>query len=261
MNLPLEGKIIVITGATGRLGTAFCKAVLEAGANLVATDLDKPATQQKLRELQDAFGQDRVLPLAADTTNKESLDSCAEASVARFGRVDALVNNAYPRNANYGRRFEDVTYEDLVENVGLHAGGYFLACQRFLELFKRQGHGNIVNMSSIYGVVAPRFGIYAGTEMTMPVEYAVIKAGVLHLTKYIASYHRGQGVRIRCNAISPGGIRDAQPQEFLDRYNASATSKGMLDPKDINGALLFLLSDASEYVNGQNIVVDDGWTL
>jgi NAD(P)-dependent dehydrogenase (short-subunit alcohol dehydrogenase family) len=114
-------------------------------------------------------------------------------------------------------------------------------------------------MSSIYGVVAPRFGVYEGTEMTMPVEYALIKSGIIHLTKYIAGYHRGMG--IRCNCISPGGIRAGQPETFIARYNAHGTNKGMLDPQDVSGALLFLLSDASAYVNGQNIVVDDGWTL
>lgn len=257
--MDLKDKVIVITGASGRLGTTFCRTVLHAGGKLVATDLNKPAAQATLAGLVDTHGTDNVLPLSVDTTDAGSIDRCIDAALAHFGKVDALVNNAYPRNERYGRRFESVTYSDFVDNVGMHAGGYFLACQRFLEHFKRQGHGNIVNMSSIYGVVAPRFGIYAGTEMTMPVEYAVIKAGIIHLTKYIASYHRG--MRIRCNAISPGGIRDGHSKEFLAQYAADASDKGMLEPTDISGALAFLLSDASAYVNGQNIVVDDGWTL
>lgn len=258
MSKALEGKVVAITGAAGRLGSAFTEAVIEAGGSVVAADLPAADVQDRLTATRARHGQ-RVLPVALDITDRDSLDACIAKAVEAFGKVDALVNNAYPRNANWGRRFEDVEYADFVENVGMHAGGYFLASQRFLELFKRQGHGNIVNMSSIYGVAAPRFSIYEGTPMTMAVEYAVIKAGIVHLTKYIANYHRKQG--IRCNAISPGGIRDGQPQEFLDRYDEMASSKGMLDPQDVCGALLFLLSDASAYVNGQNLVVDDGWTL
>lgn len=255
----LQGKVVVITGAAGRLGKAFSSAVVAEGGKVVAADLDGPDVRERTRALRDTLGAANVLPAAIDITDRASIDRCIDEAVKAFGRVDALVNNAYPRNANWGRRFEDVTYADFVENVGMHAGGYFLASQRFLELFKRQGHGNIVNMSSIYGVVAPRFEVYEGTPMTMAVEYAMIKSGIVMLTKFIASYHRRAG--IRCNAISPGGIRDGQPQGFLDRYDAMATSKGMLDSQDVCGALVFLLSDASAYVNGQNLVVDDGWTL
>ncbi|MBS1583349.1 MAG: SDR family oxidoreductase [Bacteroidetes bacterium] len=253
----LQGKVVVVTGAAGRLGQVFCEAVVAEGGRVVAADL--PAAQERPMALRDRLGIDRVLPVAIDITDPGSIDGCVDAAVKAFGRVDALVNNAYPRNARWGRRFEEVTYADFVENVGMHAGGYFLASQRFLELFKRQGHGNIVNMSSIYGVVAPRFGIYEGTAMSMPVEYAVIKSGIVQLTRYIASYHRGIG--IRCNSISPGGILAGQPADFLARYKAHGTNKGMLDPQDVSGALVFLLSDASAYVNGQNLVVDDGWTL
>ena len=140
-----------------------------------------------------------------------------------------------------------------------HVGGYFLVAQKFAECFKQQGHGNIVNMSSIYGVIAPRFQVYDGTTMTMPVEYAAIKASVVHLTHYFAQYFKGTGIRV--NALSPGGILDAQPEPFLQRYRALCADKGMLDKSDLAGALVFLLSDLSRYMNGQNLVVDDGFSL
>jgi NAD(P)-dependent dehydrogenase (short-subunit alcohol dehydrogenase family) len=107
--------------------------------------------------------------------------------------------------------------------------------------------------------IAPRFEIYENTKMTTPVEYAVIKSGVLHLTKYLAKYLKNKNIRV--NAISPGGILDAQPNGFIERYNNMALSKGMLEPNDIAGALTFLLSDKSQYINGQNIIVDDGVCL
>jgi len=138
-------------------------------------------------------------------------------------------------------------------------GGYFLVAQQFGLLFREQGEGNIINMGSIYGVMAPRFDIYEGTPMTMPVEYAAIKSAVIHLTQYLAQYFKGNGVRVNC--ISPGGILDNQPEAFLQKYNAHCSGKGMLDPQDINGSLLFLLPDASKYITGQNLIVDDGFSL
>lgn len=254
----LNGKVVVITGGAGRLGTAFTDAVVGAGGRVVIADLMNERTRPAIAALTERHGE-KVIAVNTDITDQGSLDALIATSIKSFRRIDALVNNAYPRNANYGRRFDQVEYADFVENVGMHAGGYFLAAQRFIEHFKQQGHGNIVNMSSIYGVVAPRFEVYDGTDMTMPVEYAVIKSGIIHLTRYIASWCAG--MNIRCNAISPGGILAGQPQEFLDRYKEHALSKGMLEAGDVTGTLLFLLSDLSSYMNGQNIVVDDGWTL
>ena len=258
MDALLKDKVVVITGGAGRLGSVFTEAMIGAGGRVVIAELDNANTRKSISDLTERFG-DKLIAVTTDITNKDSLNALIEASLKAFGKVDALLNNAYPRNANYGRRFEQVEYADFAENLGMHAGGYFLASQRFIEYFKKQGHGNIVNMASIYGVVAPRFDVYAGTEMTMPVEYAVIKSGIIHLTKYIASYCAG--LNIRCNAISPGGILAGQPPEFLERYKEHALSKGMLNEQDVCGTLLYLLSDLSSYINGQNIVVDDGWTL
>ena len=129
----------------------------------------------------------------------------------------------------------------------------------FSKYFKRQGYGNIVNISSVYGVIAPRFEIYKDTSMTMPVEYSVIKSGLIHLTKYMAKYFKGMNIRV--NTISPGGILDNQPELFLEKYKGECLNKGMLDKSDLKGTLVYLLSDMSKFVNGQNIVVDDGFTI
>ena len=143
--------------------------------------------------------------------------------------------------------------------MGLNLGGYFVASQQFSEFFKEQGHGNIINIASIYGVVAPKFEIYENTKMSSAVEYAAIKAGLIHLTKYMAKYFKGLNIRV--NALSPGGILDNQPQEFLHAYERVCLNKGMLDQRDLKGSLVYLLSDMSKYVNGQNIIVDDGFSL
>ncbi len=242
----LRDKVVVVTGGAGLLGRAFCQAIGDSGGVAVVADL-KDGGQAK--------GDFRRV----DINDAGSLDQLLDGLKRRYGRIDALVNNAYPRNANYGRRLEEVTRADFCENLALHLGGYFLASQKFIGFFRNQGHGNIISMGSVYGYLAPRFEIYHGTPMTMPVEYAVIKAGVLQLTRYLASYLAGQNIRV--NAISPGGIEDGQPAAFQAAYRAFCLNKGMLETRDVCGALLFLLSDLSAFVNGQNLVVDDGFSL
>jgi len=116
-----------------------------------------------------------------------------------------------------------------------------------------------VHVSSIQGLFSPKFEHYEGTTMVSPIEYSAIKSGVVSITKYLAKYCKGENIRI--NAICPGGILDKQPSSFLEKYKNSCSQKGMLDPKDINGALVFLLSDNSKYITGQAIVIDDGWSL
>lgn len=254
----LNDKVVVVTGGAGLLGRQFCDGVARAGGIAVVADRDLAAATAAADDIAARHG-GRAMAAVLDITDKASVLACIDSVRARYGAIDAVVNNAYPRNARYGRKLEEVTYDDFCDNVGMHVGGYFLVAQQFAAFFRQQGHGNIINMSSIYGVIAPRFDVYQGTPMTMPVEYAVIKSGVLHLTRYLAQYLKGSGIRV--NAISPGGIFDHQPAAFLDKYNALSASKGMLDKSDVVGTLLFLLSDASTYINGQNITVDDGFSL
>jgi len=252
-------KVIVVTGAAGLLGKVICEAIVQNKGIPVIADINKHAGKLFEEELKIKYETENVLFQKLDITSKESINAVIEAVKIKFGRLDAIVNNAYPRNKNYGRHFFDVEYEDFCENVNLHLGGYFLASQQFSNYFVEQGYGNIINIASIYGVIAPRFEIYENTKMTTPVEYAVIKSAVIHITKYMAKHLKGTGIRV--NSISPGGIFDDQPEEFVKAYNSLSMSKGMLDKKDILGTLIFLLSDSSKYINGQNIIVDDGFTL
>jgi NAD(P)-dependent dehydrogenase (short-subunit alcohol dehydrogenase family) len=259
MQNSMNDKVVVVTGGAGLIGRTFVRCIAGHGGIAVIADLNKHTSNTFIEELQKDGFQNNVVSVELDITSKESINKAISHLHDRYGKIDALVNNAYPRNKNYGRKFEDVTYEDFNQNVSTHLGGYFLTSQQFAAYFKKQGHGNIINMSSIYGVVAPRFGIYSNTPMTMPVEYAAIKSAIIQLTKYMSQYLKGNNIRINC--ISPGGILDGQPEEFLSRYNSMAASKGMLDVDDLQGTLLYLLSDMSKFVNGQNIVVDDGWSL
>jgi len=255
----LEGKVVVITGGAGLIGQEFAKAVMNQGGIAVIADVNEERIQYAVTELAQKFPSGKIDAFKLDVTSKDSLQECIDYVDSKYKKIDALINNAYPRNKNYGRHFFDVEYDDFVENLGMNLGGCIIPSQLFSLYFQKQGVGNIINISSIYGVIAPKFEIYDNTEMTMPVEYAAIKSGMLHLTKYMAKYFKGKNIRV--NAISPGGILDSQPKEFLSAYNQQCSTKGMLEPKDLNGALIFLLSDMGIYINGQNIVVDDGFAL
>jgi len=254
----LTGKVAVVTGGAGLLGRAFVRRIVEQGGTAIAADIDAGAAERVAQELA-GIGPGRAVGAPVDITDVESVTALIARVCRDYGRIDAVVNNAYPRNQHYGRPLEAVTYQDFCENLSRHVGGYFLVAQQFGLAFRRQGHGNIVNMGSIYGTMAPRFEVYAGTTMTMPVEYAAIKSAVLHLTRYLAQYFKADGIRV--NSLSPGGILDNQAESFVASYRSHCGTKGMLNPGDIAGALVFLLSDDSRFMTGQNLVVDDGFSL
>jgi NAD(P)-dependent dehydrogenase (short-subunit alcohol dehydrogenase family) len=250
----LTDKVVVITGASGTIGSYYCEALIEAGAIVIATDINiKSLNKLKVKN------PNRLFPEVMDITNKKNIDEVIKKTSIEHGKIDAIVNNAYPRNKNYGNNLEKLEFSDFCENVDMHLGGYFLVSQRFALFFKNNSKGNIINMSSIYGVIAPRFEVYEGTNMTMPVEYAAIKSGVIHLTKYFAQYYKKSSIRANC--ISPGGILADQPNSFINSYNKYCGNKGMLEEKDLAGLLIFLLSDESLSITGQNFVIDDGFAL
>ena len=250
----LLNKVIVVTGGLGYLGRQFTRFIIKEGGIPIVVDV-----KVEMNSYATDFESDDLDLFDVDITNLQQIQNLIYSLSNKHGRIDALINNAYPRNKNYGKSFFDVKYEDFSENLGLHLGGYFNISQQFAKYFKQQGYGNIINISSIYGLIAPKFEIYDNTTMTMPVEYAAIKAGLNHLSKYMAKYFKGLNIRV--NTISPGGLIDQQPKNFIDAYNACCLNKGMLDREDIIGTLIYLLSDDSLFVNGQNIVIDDGFTL
>ena len=242
----VQDKVVVVIGAGGLLGRDFVRGIGEHRGHPVLADIVEPQTSEHLT-------------IDVDINSKPSVMALISTVHARYGRIDAVVNSAYPRNAQYGRKFFDVTHEDFCENISLNLGGMFLVCQKMAEYFQKQGHGNIINIASIYGVTAPKFEIYENTAMTMPVEYAAIKSAVIHLTKYMAKYLKGSHIRV--NSISPGGILDKQPEVFLSAYKKLCVNKGMLDPAEITNALLFLIGDMSLNINGHNLIVDDGFSV
>ncbi len=257
----LENKTIIITGGAGLLGSAFSSICAKNKANLIIADINEDRTIYLVENLKRETENNNILFQRCDITNIREISDLIIKILDKFGKIDALVNNAYPRNNNYGKKkFEEVTYDDFCENINMHLGGYFLISQQVSKIMIEQKFGNIINIASIYGFAAPRFEIYEGTNMTMPVEYAAIKGGIINLTKYLASYLGKYNIRVNC--ISPGGIFDNQPKSFVEKYSQKVLiEKRMANVDDLAGVLLFLLSDASKYITGQNIVMDGGWSL
>lgn len=246
----LKGKTVIITGACGLLGRSFSEACLKHGANVILSDI----SEETGKKLQSELGS-KTHFVKTDITSEGSVRNLIGESERTFGTIDGVVNNAYPRNKDYGKKLEEVTPASFNENIGMHLGGYFLCMKEFSKYFVGRNAGSMISMGSIYGVVTPRFEIYEGTPMTMPVEYAAIKSAVIHLTKYFAEYYKKTSVRF--NAISPGGIFNNQPEDFVKKYEAYAP---MLKTSDLHPTLIYLLSEKSKAVTGENFVVDNGWS-
>ncbi|MEZ8144274.1 flagellin modification protein A [Enterovibrio norvegicus FF-454] len=253
----LDRKTFLIVGAGGLLGSKIVLEALDQGAKIIAADVDLNSMKTRLSSVGVDIGSENLLLLEFNITEEESVKSLFSNAI---WTIDGAVNSTYPRNKTYGKHLFDVSLDSFNENLSLHLGSAFLFTQQSAAYFlKKRKQFSLVNISSIYGVVAPKFEIYENTPMTMPVEYAAIKAAIQHLNKYVVSYVNDSGFRINC--VSPGGIYDNQPDAFLDAYKNKTNGAGMLDVGDIVGSVLFLLSQQSRYVTGQNIIVDDGFSL
>jgi NAD(P)-dependent dehydrogenase (short-subunit alcohol dehydrogenase family) len=247
----LEGKNALVTGGAGLIGSRMVVALRDYGAAVYIADTDRERAELLMADTDARFIE---LDISIESSVVEAFNVMEESA----GRLDILVNCAYPKTADWGARIEEVPFASWRKNLDSHLGGYFLCCRRGAELMKRQRGGSIINMASIYGVTAPDFSLYEGTAMTMPVAYAAIKGGIIALTRYLATYYGNNGVRANC--ISPGGIFDGQPASFVERYSAKTPLGRMGKPEEMVGAVVFLASDASSYITGQNLLVDGGWT-
>lgn len=263
----LKNKVIVITGGAGFLGKEFCTSILKENGKVIIADIDEHAANNFIFEISKIYLQSTLVFHYLDINSKESIENLIKNISQKFGKIDSWVNNAYPKIKSIGKNqkrefsnsFFDLDHSDFCESISLNLGSVFLCSQRISSFFIRQGYGNIINISSIYGIISPRFQIYSDTKMTMPVDYAVNKSAINHFTKYLSKLFRNKNIRV--NTLSPGGIFNNQADSFVKKYKEFTLNKGMLDVDDVSGSLIFLLSDYSTFINGQNIVVDDGWTL
>jgi NAD(P)-dependent dehydrogenase (short-subunit alcohol dehydrogenase family) len=251
----LDGKIVAITGGVGLLGAIFSKSVVAHGGKVLIGDISESSGKKLSSEL----GNANAIYFNGDLTDVKEIKKFISCGVDSYGKIDAAIHCAYPVSDQWGTRFEDLQPDGLKMDLFSQLGGAILVSQQMINQFRKQKYGNLIHISSIQGVSAPKFDHYIGTDMVSPIEYTAIKAGVIAMVGYLAKYTKGENIRVNC--VSPGGIKTDQPDSFVEKYRSDCSSKGMLDSEDITGALTFLLSDYSNYVNGQNIVVDDGWSL
>jgi NAD(P)-dependent dehydrogenase (short-subunit alcohol dehydrogenase family) len=250
----LTDDVIIVTGGGGLIGAPICRALDDYGAEVIVADVQQEHGAAVADQL--SAGSFEYL----DITASDSITKLCQSVLDQHSRINGLVNTAYPRNENYGQPFESVGIQDWQENVALHLGGYYdMTREVALCMVESECSGSIINFGSIYGIQAPDFTVYEGTDLTSPIEYSAIKAGIINLTRYLASYLGGEGIRV--NTISPGGVFDDQNEAFVNNYERNVPLGRMAQPEDILGAVVYLLSDAASYVTGHNLVVDGGWTI
>jgi 2-deoxy-D-gluconate 3-dehydrogenase len=265
----LTGKVAVVTGGGGLLGKEFCRTLAEAGASVVVADLNEEAAG-KMAESLTADGY-RVRMAPTDITNPDSVNALVEITLKAFGRLDILVNcaaldpkfdsDALAKGLTPGR-FEDYPLDQWNAALNVNLTGMFLVTQACVKPMLEQGkRGSIINICSTYGLNGPDQRIYIkeGKRLAFkPVYYTVTKSGVMGFTKYLAAYY--MGTEIRVNALTPGGVYNSHDETFVTNYSAKTILGRMAHKDEMNGALLFLASDASSYMTGSNVVVDGGWT-
>ncbi len=263
----LDGRVAIVTGAAGLLGQGYCHTLAAAGAHVVAGDILGEGARQLADEVAGRSGVE-ALGLAMDVSDPASVGDGVRAVMERFGRVDILVNNAAldpkfdPSQAGmHGDRFEDLPFEAWQQALAVNVTGMFLCAQAVARPMLQAGRGVIVNISSTYGLVGPDQRLYqreGQPPQYKPVTYSVSKAAALGLTRYLATYFAGTGIRV--NTLTPGGVFAGHDEEFVRRYSAKTVLGRMAEKDEMSSALLFLVSDASSYMTGANLVVDGGWT-
>lgn len=262
----LTGKVAIVTGGAGLLGLEFCRTLAQAGAQVVSVDL-----AEATHGLEALAGTD-LLCLQADITDPAAVEKVVARAVATFGRLDILVNSAAldpkfdPKHLGESGSVSSGAFETFPlhawkQAIDVNLTGAFLCCQAASKPMLAQGSGVIINIASMYGLVGPDQRLYqrpGQPEKYKPVYYTVTKAGILGLTHYLAAYYAGKNIRV--NALTPGGVFNGHDDDFVKSYAARSILGRMARKDEMNGALLFLASDASSYMTGANLVVDGGWT-
>ncbi len=263
----LVGKTALVTGGAGLLGSQFSKALGQAGANVLIADTNVKISKNHIQSLR-ADGINAIFA-EVDVTDENSVNDMVGLAVSHFGSLDVIVNSAAldPKfdAVHIGQQsdnaFETFPIDMWNKALSVNLTGMFLACQAAARQMKKQGSGVIINICSTYGLVGPDQRIYKrhdGTEQFKPVHYSVTKAGVLGLTKYLATYYAEKPIRV--NALTPGGVYNHHDDTFLKAYSSRTVMGRMANEDEMNGAIVFLASEASSYMTGANLVVDGGWT-
>lgn len=259
----LKGKVAIITGGAGLLGSEYAKALAACGSSVAIVDTDAAKINELKNFLEEKFNA-KIFGAVADVSKKEDVEKMVRDVAAFFGKIDILINNAGIsgkfESANVAPLFENYPREEWDKAWAVNVTGMFLCAQAVGKEMAKTGGGAIVNVSSIYGVVAPDQRLYNKDnelKFVKPVAYSVTKSAVLNFTRYLAAYWGNKNIRV--NTLTPGGVFDNQDPEFVRKYNNKTPLGRMANPDDMAGPMLFLVSDASKYITGANLMVDGGW--
>lgn len=258
----LKNRTAILTGASGLLGTQFSQALSAAGANVVLVDIESKKNK-KLELILSQKYKTRPMTLNLDISKKSAVEKLTKEVLKKFGKIDILINNAQfvPRNHPLRNApFEFSPLELWEKTIATNLTGLFLCCQEVGKVMVKQNHGVIVNISSIYGVVGADQRIYGKSKLNSPVSYAASKGAIINMTRYLAAYWHRKNIRV--NSMSLGGVidRSYMNNDFIENYSNKTMLGRMANKNDYNGALLFLVSDASSYMTGSNLIIDGGWT-
>jgi NAD(P)-dependent dehydrogenase (short-subunit alcohol dehydrogenase family) len=258
--MTLEGRSALVTGGAGHIGRQVALALVELGAAVALMDLDEDVCAVAAQEMsKDANCQ--VLTAPCDLSNEDALRKTAAKAIADLGRLDILLNCAAFVGTSdlqgWAVPFEEQSAKSWRAALEVNLTAPFVLAQACAPALKESGHGSIINVGSIYGMVGPDMRLYEGTSMGNPAAYAAGKGGLLQLTRWLATVLAPQ---VRVNCISLGGVWRNQPKSFVERYTARTPLGRMAEEKDIIGAVVYLASDMSTYVTGQNLVLDGGFT-
>lgn len=257
----LEDRVIAVTGAAGILGAVFCKELLSCGAKVLAIDHDGMALARMVGQIEDTS---MLTTYCVDIRDRSQVADVRRQAENIFGPISGLLNNAATKSPNFFEPFETFPVEDWDHVMSVNLTGSVVCAQEFGGQMAQRGSGSIVNVLSIYGIAAPDQRIYEGSEylgraINTPAVYSASKAGLWGLTVYLSSYWGACGVRV--NALTPGGVYSGQNETFVKRYSSRVPMNRMGASDDLCGALVYLMSDSSGYVTGQNIVIDGGLTV
>lgn len=259
----LENKIAIVTGACGLIGQNHCKALAEAGATVVVADVN----YDKCVQIAQSLGE-KHFPISFDVADEASVIEAKNKIVEKFGKIDVLVNNAAindmfenPALAAEQSMFENYPVDMFRKSLEVNVTGVFLCSQVFGTVMAKQKSGSIINVASTYGIVGPDQSIYMNEgkqTFYKSAAYPATKGAVINFTRFLAAYWGKDGVRV--NTLSPGGVENGQEEWFIKNYSQKTALGRMAKSHDYKGAIVFLASDASQYMTGANLVVDGGWT-
>ena len=262
----LEGRNIVITGSSGLLGSQYANTLSSAGANIILLDIDT-TKNEKLKSALVKKYKNKISAYTLDISNQIEVNKTSKKIIKDFKKIDGLINNAAytskgakEKSDNAFGAFENFPIDIWQKSLDINLSGVFFCSQAFGKIMAKQGKGVIVNIASTYGLVGADQRIYGNSGLNLPISYAATKGAIINFTRYLAAYWHGKNIRV--NTLSPGGVMDKTYQEksFIKKYSEKTILGRMANKDEYNGAILFLISDASSYMTGANLVVDGGWT-